>query len=109
MDAKHLKNQLLKHGKASAELQEELVEWALWLANTTPPWAAYQAMCQGCLVALDKQPGVRPLGIGEAWMHAVSKLVLMQCRMDGKEVCGNTQLCAGLEAGIEGTIYADVP
>ena len=37
VDAEHLKNQLLKHGKASAELQEELVEWALWLANTTPP------------------------------------------------------------------------
>ncbi|KAL7474906.1 hypothetical protein ACHAW6_004615, partial [Cyclotella cf. meneghiniana] len=75
VDAKHLKNQLLKHGKASAELQEELVEWALWLANTAPPWASYQAMRQGRLVALDKQPGVRPLGIGEAWMHAVSKLL----------------------------------
>ena len=37
VDAEHLKNQLLKHGKASDELQEELVEWALWLANTTPP------------------------------------------------------------------------
>ena len=37
VDAKHLKNQLLKHGKASAELHEELVEWVLWLTNTAPP------------------------------------------------------------------------
>ena len=54
VDAEHLKNQLLKHGKALAELWEEMAEWALWLANTTPPWAAYRAMRQGCLVALDK-------------------------------------------------------
>ena len=108
VDAEHLKNQLLKHGKASAELREELVEWALWLANDTPPWASYRAMRQGRLVALDKQPGVRPLGIGEAWMRAVSKLVLMQCGLDGKEACGNTQLCAGLEAGIEGAIHASL-
>ncbi|KAL7476842.1 hypothetical protein ACHAW6_002690, partial [Cyclotella cf. meneghiniana] len=44
VDAEHLKNQLLKHGKASAELREELVEWALWLANTAPLWALYRAM-----------------------------------------------------------------
>jgi len=84
VDAEHLKNQLLKHGKASAELCEELVEWVLWMANTMPPWASYQAMRQGRLVALDKQPGIRPLGIGEAWMRDVSKLVLMQCGLDGK-------------------------
>ena len=108
VDAEHLKNQLLKHGKASAELREELVEWALWLANTSPPWASYRAMRQGRLVALDKQPGIRPLGIGEAWMRAVSKLVLMQCGRDGKAACGNTQLCAGLEAGIEGAIHASI-
>ena len=65
-------------------------------------------MHQRCLVALDKQPGVRPLGIGEAWMHAVSKLVLMQCGLDNKEACGNTQLCAGLKAGIEGAIHASI-
>ena len=84
------------------------MEWALWLANTTPSWATYQAMRQGHLVALDKQPGVRPLGIGEAWMRAVSKLVLMQCGRDGKAACGNTQLCADLEAGIEGAIHASI-
>ncbi|KAL7477069.1 hypothetical protein ACHAW6_002889, partial [Cyclotella cf. meneghiniana] len=49
VDAEHLKNQLLKHSKAFAELREELVEWVLWLANTTPSWAAYRAMWQGRL------------------------------------------------------------
>ena len=39
-------------------------------------------------------------------MHAVSKLVLAQCGMDGKEACSNSQLCAGLEDGIKGAIHA---
>ena len=108
VDAEHLKNQLLKHGKASIELCEELVEWALWLANTASPWASYQAMHRGRLVALDKQPGVRPLGIGEAWMRAISKLIFMQCGLDSKEACVNMKLCAGLEAGIEGAIHASI-
>ena len=41
-------------------------------------------------------------------MHAISKLVLMQCGRDSKAACGNTQLCAGLEAGIEGAIHASI-
>ena len=65
-------------------------------------------MHQGRLVALDKQPGIRPLGIGEAWMRAVSKLILMQCGRDGKAACGNTQLCTGLKARIKGTIHISV-
>jgi hypothetical protein len=32
-----LKSALLRHGKASAELREELLEWTLWLGNTSPP------------------------------------------------------------------------
>ena len=90
LTAEALKNMLLRHGRASSELRDELTEWALWLANSSPPWAAYRAMHQGRLVALDKQPGVRPVGIGETWMRAVSKLVLAQCGMDGKEACGNS-------------------
>ncbi|KAL7475742.1 hypothetical protein ACHAW6_001649 [Cyclotella cf. meneghiniana] len=51
VDTKHLKNKLLKHSKASAKLHKELVECVLWLANTMPPWASYQAMHQGHLLS----------------------------------------------------------
>eukprot|EP00804_Cyclotella_cryptica_P017895 CCRYP_001275-RA/>CCRYP_001275-RA protein AED:0.09 eAED:0.08 QI:0/-1/0/1/-1/1/1/0/754 len=83
-----------------------MLEWTLWLGNTSPPWAAYRAMRQGRLVALDKQPGVRPVGIGECWIRAVSKCILKECGREGKAACGSTQLCAGLEAGIEGAIHS---
>eukprot|EP00957_Ditylum_brightwellii_P170001 12939332-Ditylum_brightwellii.AAC.1 len=75
-----------------------MAEWACWLANNSPPWAAYRALMACRLVALDKCPGTRPVGIGEIF-----------CRLAGdqaKAVCSNLQLCAGLEAGIEGAVHA---
>ena len=57
----------------------------------------------GCrLAALDKCPGVRPLGIGET----IAKCVLKVYSEDTKVACGSTQLCADLEAGIEGAMHA---
>ena len=69
-------------------------------------WSSAQN-CPYCwLVALDKCPGVRPVGIGEVWRRAIAKCVLGECGDDAKASCGSTQLCAGLEAGIEGAIHA---
>ncbi|KAL7549341.1 hypothetical protein ACHAWF_012611, partial [Thalassiosira exigua] len=106
VDAVQVKDWLLHHGRTSQELREELAAWVEWLGNTTPPWAAFRAL-MGCrMSALDKQPGVRPLSIGEIWRHAMAKCVLTVCGEDAKAACGSTQLCAGLEAGIEGAIHS---
>eukprot|EP00957_Ditylum_brightwellii_P044754 3394045-Ditylum_brightwellii.AAC.1 len=37
-----------------------------WIANSFPPWAAIRAYVAGHLIGLDKCPGVRPVGVGEA-------------------------------------------
>ena len=61
----------------------------------------------GCrLAALDKCPGVRPLGIGEIFRRTIAKCVLKVCGEDAKAACGSTQLCAGLEASIKGAMHA---
>ena len=106
VDAIAMRKWLLRYGKPSQMLREELAEWTEWLSNTTPPWAAYRALVSCRLVALDKVPGVRPLGIGEIWRRAIAKCALVACGEDAKAACGSTQLCAGLEAGIEGALHS---
>ena len=58
------------------------------------------------LVALNKRPGVRPVGIGETLRRDLTKLVMWAAGDQAKTACGNLQLCAGLEAGIEGATHA---
>ena len=77
-----------------------------WLCNTMPPFAAYRALMSCRLVALDKEPGVRPVGIGEIWRRAIAKCALKVCGENAKAACGSTNLCTGLEAGIKGAIHA---
>ncbi len=57
-------------------------------------------------MALDKQPGNRPVGIGEVWQRLLAKCVLAEVGEQGKSACGSTQLCVGLKAGIEGSLHA---
>jgi hypothetical protein len=42
-DAVNMQNWILRYGKESSALREELAEWASWLANQHPPWAEYRS------------------------------------------------------------------
>ena len=61
-----------------------------------------------CLVALYKRPGVRPVRIGEMLYCAIFKLVMRAAGDPEDMACRSLQLCAGLEAGIEGATHAIV-
>ena len=58
------------------------------------------------LIALDKCPGVRSIGICETARRIVSKAVLLITRADLQEAVGPLQLCAGQTAGTEAAIHA---
>jgi hypothetical protein len=58
------------------------------------------------IVALDKQPGVRPVGIGEIIRRLLAKCVIKVVGSQATAACGNLNLCAGLPAGIEGAVHA---
>ena len=68
--------------------------------TSSPPWSAYHALMAFRLVALDKRPGVRPVGIGDTLCWDLPKLVMKAARYKAKTVCGNLQLCKGLDSGI---------
>ncbi|KAI2493136.1 hypothetical protein MHU86_21397 [Fragilaria crotonensis] len=105
-DAVDLANWLLRFGRESEALREEMAAWTNWLANTSPPWAAYRAVMANRLVALDKQPGTRPVGIGEVYRRLWAKCLLKAIGSQATAACGNYNLCAGLQAGIEGAVHA---
>ena len=58
------------------------------------------------LIALDKHPDIRPIGIGEISRRIVGKAILSITRDDVQEATGALQLCAGQEAGCEAAIHA---
>ena len=46
------------------------------------------------------------MGIGETLHQTLAKLVMKAAGVQAKTACGNLQLYAGLEAGIEGATHA---
>ncbi len=58
------------------------------------------------LIALDKDPGVRPIGIGETSRRIIAKAVLSVTRGDIQDAAGSIQLCAGQITGVESAAHA---
>ena len=62
-----LQHWILRFGAASVELRLIVGDFVKWLGNERHPWSAYRALMSGRLIALDKQPGIMPVGVGETW------------------------------------------
>jgi hypothetical protein len=58
------------------------------------------------LIPLDKDPGIRPIGIGEVPRRIIAKAILRVVRDDVKEAVGPLQTCAGFETGCEAAVHA---
>ena len=84
---------LLCYSDAIAELREAYATLSAWPENTYPPWAVYQAPMMVHLNMLNKQPGFRPVGIGDI----VRRLgVLEVAGEEATHACGKAQVCRGL-------------
>ena len=105
-DSVSLQKWLLRFGAASAELRRIAGDFFEWLGNGRPPWTAYCAFMSGRLIALDKQPGIRPVGVGDTWRRLMAKCLLKVVGPEAKSACDTTQLAGGLENRIKGAIHA---
>lgn len=56
------------------------------------------------LIPLNKNKGVRPIGIGEVPRRIIGKSILKAVGDDIQEAAGPLQACAGHEAGCEATL-----
>ena len=100
-----LQHWLLRFGAASGELRLIVGDFVEWLGNGRSPWSAYRALMSSLLIALDKQPGIRPVGVGETWRTLMAKCLLQVAGPESKAVCRRTKLAGGVKVGIEGSIH----
>ena len=91
---------------ASADLCEALASTArrLCVENVHPDGVS--AFVSSRLIALDKNPGVRPIGIGETSRRIIGKAILTTISEDIQDAAGPLQLCAGQDAGCEAAVHA---
>ena len=82
-----LQHWILRFGAASGELRMIVAEFGEWICNGRPPWVAYRAIMSGRLIALDKCPGIRPVGIGETWRRLLAKCLLRVTGKEAKAAC----------------------
>jgi hypothetical protein len=100
-DSKHWQDILLRFGAIASE-----TDLSRLLSNPIFDWSLLRALLAGRLIALDKSPGLRPIGVGETLRRVICKVICLVTRDDAEEVCGSVQLCSGVRCGIEGAIHA---
>ena len=69
------------------------------------PGASYCEFMPGRLIAIDKQPGVRPVGFGETWRRLFAKIVLKFIQPESTLACQYDKMCSVLKVVIDGTVH----
>ena len=105
-DSEHWQTVLLSHGAHSSHLRDEVPCLAAKMCNQILPWSKVRVLVSGRLIALDKCPGLRPIGIGECLRRIICKSLAEFTKIDLKETCSIDQLTCGLKAGVEGATHA---
>ena len=105
-DAFQLQGLLLRHGKHSEKIPSSFVKAKMRQANQIIAWEEIRALKAKRLISLNKLPGVRPIGIGEAPDRCFEKVMSIVTGEDVMDACGADQLCSGVKSGIEGAVHA---
>ena len=70
------------------------------------PTSSLEAFLACRLIPLDKNPGLRPIGVGEVLRRIVGKVVMKVFRPDIQKAAGSLQVCAGQSGGCEAAVHA---
>ena len=102
-------------GKQGAELRNSVAKMARTLCtrevvvnhdSNNQPYTDIEAYIACRLIPLDKNPGIRPIGIGEVLRRIIGKAIIFVIRPEIMESAGNLQLCAGQKSGCEAAVHA---
>ena len=93
-----------QYGLVSDDLCQEIATMAKKMCTESVENLEAVMACR--LIPLDKNPGLRPIGIGEVLRRIIGKSVMVVLKEDIGEAAGNLQMCAGKPAGSEAAIHA---
>ena len=106
VDANDWRRWLSNFGQSSTNLCRSLAGLAR-LNATEKINSDYLTAYNACrLIPLDKNPGVRPIGVGEVIRRILARTILKCISNDLKALGKNKQLCLGQKSGIEHAIHA---
>ena len=81
-DACHWHDTLLCYTSQSERLRDAIAALAHRLANSIVPWSDIHVLVSNRFIALDKYPGVRPIGISKSLHQVVGKATCSATRLD---------------------------
>ena len=91
---------------AGKQLREEIAHFAKNLSTKAHHPVLLGSYVASLLIPLDKNPGIRPIGVGEVLRRIVGKIISCLTINESKESAGPLQTCAGHGAGAEAAIHA---
>ena len=106
LDAQEWRRLCTCHKAASRDLCASLAIVAQRICTSYVDPTAIKPLLASRLVALNKQPGVRPIGIGDTARRIIAKAVLIIVGPDIQDATGCRQLCGGQTSGTEAAVHA---
>ena len=91
---------------SSSSLCNAVAALARRLATEYVDPLALEALLANRGVAIDKCPGIRPVGVGEIVRRIIGKTIMSVSGEKVQEAVGALQLCGGQPAGVESAIHA---
>ena len=106
MDVAHWRKVCSSFAKESADLCDAIACVTHKICSSYVDPVGISALVACRLIALDKDPGVRPIGIGEVVRRVMSKAILGVLKSEILEVAGSRQMCAGQDSPCESIVHS---
>ena len=102
---RHIQNSR-KFKKENKELRKQLARLARLLASEIVDPCIVEALAACRIIPLNKNPSVRPIGVGEVIHRIIGKCMGWVVKKDIREAAGSSQIAAGLQLRAEAAIHS---
>ena len=106
LDAKEWKHLCTSFQSASDSLCDAIAKLSVRLCSSIINPDGISALTASRLIALNKSPGVRPIGVGEVLRRVICKAALRITREDVRKAVGPLQPGVGYDGGCEAAVHA---